>query len=196
VDSQGLISKNRKSPLAEHKKIFVRANNGQQPGPNLNEIIAYIKPTILIGLSGKKEIFTPAVLGLMAKYNPQPIIFALSNPETNSECSLSAAMQHTNQQVIFASGTAFPDYSIPPSNKIYPSNQANNMYIFPGLELGILATKLKTINDLVVYKAAKALAASLNASEKKAGYLYPDLSRLPAISRQIAATIVNLKTKS
>jgi len=160
---------------------------------NLNEIIDCIKPTILIGLSGKKGIFTPKILQLMAKYNQKPIIFALSNPETNAECSFSEAMYYTNNQVIFASGTNFPDYSIPSTKEICQNNQANNMYIFPALELGVLLSKKKLINDSVVYKAAQSLAESLTTEEKRKGYLYPDLTRIQEVSRQIALEIKTLE---
>src|SRR5204863_5439729 len=139
----------REEKLTKHKKILIRDDTRHYQ--NLNEIIDYIKPTVLIGLSGKKGIFTPKILQLMAKYNQKPIIFALSNPETNAECSFSEAMYYTNNQVIFASGTSFPDYSAPCSNEIYHNNQANNMYVFPGLELGILLSKKKTVSDFVVY---------------------------------------------
>jgi len=141
----------------------------------------------LIGLSGKRRIFTPKILQSMAKYNQKPIIFALSNPETNAECSLAEAMQYTNNQVIFASGTDFPDYSLS-SNEIRQNNQANNMYIFPGLELGVLLAKAKTITNFLVYTAAKKLAESLNEVEKKT-LLYPDLIRIKEISKQIAQQV-------
>src|SRR5205823_440724 len=140
-----------------------------------------------IGLSGKKGIFTSQILKKMAQYNQKPIIFALSNPETNAECSLSEAIQHTNNQAIFASGTDFPDYSFPFSNEIRQNNQANNMYIFPGLELGVLLKKTKIISDFMVYEAAKVLAKSLIEEEKKIGLLYPSLIRIQEVSKQIAA---------
>src|SRR5438128_12590776 len=101
----------------------------------------------------------------MAKYNQKPIIFALSNPQTKAECSFSTAMRYTNNQVIFASGTDFPDYVA--GGKVYKNNQANNMYIFPALELGVLLAKTKKITDSLVYTAAKNLAESLNEKEKK-----------------------------
>lgn len=187
VDSKGLITKDQEDKLAEHKKIFARDDNNGQQYQKLNKIIDYIKPTVLIGLSGKRRIFTPKILQSMAKYNQKPIIFALSNPETNAECSLAEAMQYTNNQVIFASGTDFPDYSLS-SNEIRQNNQANNMYIFPGLELGVLLAKAKTITNFLVYTAAKKLAESLNEVEKKT-LLYPDLIRIKEISKQIAQQV-------
>jgi len=123
----------------------------------------------------------------MAKYNQKPIIFALSNPQTKAECSFSSAMKYTDDQAIFASGTGFPDYVA--DGKIYKNNQANNMYIFPGLELGALLTKTKTITDSLVYTAAKDLAESLNEAEKKENLLYPDLTKIKIVSKRISAII-------
>ncbi len=53
----------------------------------LLDIVKKVQPTVLIGLTGKGKIFNKEVLQEMAKVNEHPIIFALSNPEENSECT-------------------------------------------------------------------------------------------------------------
>ncbi|KLL03725.1 MAG: hypothetical protein MRECE_10c043 [Mycoplasmataceae bacterium CE_OT135] len=189
VDSKGLITKDRGDKLPKHKDFFGRKDNKGKQYQKLSEIIKYVKPTVLIGLSGKKGIFTSKILQLMAKHNQKPVIFALSNPQIKAECSFTAAMKHTNDQVIFASGTDFPNYTSLSDGKVYKNNQANNMYIFPGLELGVLLAKAKTITNLMIYTAAKKLAETLNENEKKENHLYPSLTRIQAVSRQIAAVI-------
>ena len=63
------------------------------------------------------------------------------------------------------------------------------MYIFPGLELGVLPAKTKTITDSLVYTAAKGLAESLNEAEKKENLLYPDLTKIQIVSKRISAII-------
>ena len=96
-------------------------------------------------------------------------------------------MKYTDNQAIFASGTGFPDYVA--NGRAYKNNQANNMYIFPGLELGVLLVKTKTINDSLVYTAAKNLAESLNEAEKKENLLYPNLTKLQIVSKRISSII-------
>jgi len=187
IDSKGLITKDRGDKLAEHKIFFARSDNDGKQYQKLSETIDYVKPAILIGLSGKKGIFTPKILRSMAKYNQKPVIFALSNPQTKAECSFSLVMKYTDNQAIFASGTGFPDYVA--NGRTYKNNQANNMYIFPGLELGVLLVKTKTINDSLVYTAAKNLAESLSETEKKENLLYPDLTKLQIVSKRISSII-------
>lgn len=126
----------------------------------------------------------------MAKLNKQPIVFPLSNPATKAECTFEQAMQATDNRVIFASGTAFPAFTLPGNNKtIYP-DQGNNMYIFPGLGMGAALARPATITDRMIYVAAKALADSLSPQEQQEGYLYPALNRIRQVSAQVAAAVM------
>lgn len=65
----------------------------------------------------------------MAEINNRPIVFPLSNPATNAECTFEQAMKATDNKVIFASGTAFPDFKDEKTGIEYHPGQGNNMYI-------------------------------------------------------------------
>jgi malate dehydrogenase (oxaloacetate-decarboxylating)(NADP+) len=69
-----------------------------------------VKPTILMGLSTIRGIFDEAILRKMAKLNANPIIFPLSNPSSNAECTFEEAMKFTEGRAIFASGSPFQPY--------------------------------------------------------------------------------------
>ena len=75
---------------------------------NLIDIINYVKPTALLGLSTIKSAFNEPVVRLMAELNPRPIIFPLSNPVKLSECEFHEAVEWTDGKVLFASGSPFP----------------------------------------------------------------------------------------
>ena len=108
VDTKGLVTNDRGDKLAEHKVYFSRSDNGGKQYKNLAEVVDYVKPTILMGLSTIGGIFSPDLLTKMAQWNERPIIFPLSNPSANSECTFEDAVKYTNGKALFASGSPFP----------------------------------------------------------------------------------------
>ncbi|KAJ1969637.1 hypothetical protein H4R35_006085, partial [Dimargaris xerosporica] len=188
-DSKGLITLDRGDKLAQHKVFFARNDNHGHQSKNLLDTIDYVKPTALIGLCAQSGVFDKTVLNRMAALNQKPIVFPLSNPSTNAECTFEDAMVHTENRVIFASGTAFPPYTIPGTNETRVPGQGNNMYIFPGLGLGATLAKPRVITDTMIYAAARALANSLNEEEKSQNFLYPRLTRIREVSVDVAAAL-------
>ncbi|KAG1055326.1 hypothetical protein G6F43_002724 [Rhizopus delemar] len=188
VDSKGLVTKTRGDKLAEHKIYYAREDEGKEYR-ELIDIVDYVKPTILIGLSSTPGAFNKQVLNRMSQLNQQPIIFPLSNPATQAECTFEQAMIETENRVIFASGTAFPAYTIPSTNQVKYPGQGNNMYIFPGLGLGAILSRPNHITDRMIYATAKALADSLTTEEINQGWLYPSLKRIRDVSATIAIAV-------
>ncbi|KAI8852430.1 hypothetical protein BC829DRAFT_427143 [Chytridium lagenaria] len=171
MDSKGLLTTDRSDAARypEHKKIFARDDmHGTQIG-SLVEAIRKLRPTVLIGLSSQGGVFTEEVLRTMGEFNQRPIIFPLSNPIQNAECTFSDALRHTHGRVLFASGTAFPQDLHPVTRRPVVPGQGNNMYIFPGLGL-----------------SAATLAEALDESETREGLLYPRIERIREVSVIVA----------
>ncbi|KAI8064590.1 malic enzyme [Gongronella butleri] len=188
VDSKGLVTTDRGDKLAQHKVYYARDDNNGTQYKDLLAIVDYIKPTMLIGLSSIPGAFNEAVLTRLGELNEQPIVFPLSNPATQAECSFEQAMVATNNRVIFASGTAFPSFK-EQNGKVHIPGQGNNMYIFPGLGLGAVLAHTTKITDRMVYEAAKALSESLTPEEKHLGWLYPSLKRIRHVSALVATAV-------
>ena len=85
MDSDGLVESSRKN-LQEHKKPYAHEH---KPVKDLLSAVRDIKPTVLIGVSGRPAQFTREVVEAMASQNEKPVIFALSNPTANAECTAS-----------------------------------------------------------------------------------------------------------
>ncbi|CAN8095495.1 unnamed protein product [Discula destructiva] len=199
VDTKGLVTKDRGDRLAEHKKYFARADNNGHQFRTLEEVIEYVKPTALVGLTATFGVFTESIVrALKASVDAgglgrRPILFPLSNPLTKAECTFEQAINWTEGTVIFASGSPFASYTIKNgdgSATTYHPNQGNNVYVFPGIGLGAILAKASKITDEMIYTSAAALAGSLNADEIHKGLIYPRIERVREASIIVAREVM------
>ena len=152
------------------------------------DIINYVKPTALLGLSTIRNAFTQDVVKAMAALNKRPIIFPLSNPVSLSEVDYPDAVEWSDGAVIFASGSPYKPFER--DGKKYEPGQGNNMYIFPGIGLGAILSKSRHVSDAMVEQASIALSSSLDAEEQRADLVYPRLTRIRDISARIALAVI------
>ncbi|KAF8630889.1 hypothetical protein AX17_005247 [Amanita inopinata Kibby_2008] len=192
VDSKGLITANRKG-LQEHKKFFARTDYDGPALTNLTDVIEFVKPTALLGLSTVRNAFTEEVVRLMASLNARPIIFPLSNPISLCEVDYEDAIKWTGGKVIFASGSPYKPVQF--DGKVYEPGQGNNMYIFPGIGMGTIMSKAQHVTDSMVEQAAITLSSSLTADEEAASLVYPRLGRIRTLSARIAMAVVRTAQK-
>lgn len=108
---KGLITNDRGDKLAEHKLYFSRDDNEGKQFKTLGEVVEYVKPTIIMGMSTIQGIFDETILKRMAEMNDRPIIFPLSNPSSQAECTFEDAINFTDGRAVFASGSPFPNYT-------------------------------------------------------------------------------------
>ena len=186
VDSKGLVVKGR-AGLSGHKLRF--AHDQAQIGDFLTAIKT-LKPTAIIGVAAVGGAFTPEVLQTMAQMNDQPIIFALSNPTSKSECSAEDAYRHTAGRALFACGSPFDPVKL--NGKTFVPRQGNNSYIFPGVGLGAIASGSRLVTDEMFMAAAHTLANSVSEADLKQGSLYPALPRIREVSAQIGAAVASV----
>lgn len=193
VDSQGLVFDAR-GRLPEHKKYFSRRDYKGPPLTDILDIIDYVKPTALLGLSTITGAFGQDVIEAMGALNPRPIIFPLSNPVSLSECSFEDAVEHTQGRVLFASGSPFPETQY--NGKTLHPGQGNNMYIFPGLGLGAILARASSVTDTMVEASSLGLADSLTDDERAIDLLYPRIERIREISARIVKDVIRAAQKA
>lgn len=193
VDTKGLVTADRGDKLADHKVYFARTDNNGEQLKTLEEVVDYVKPTILMGLSTLGGVFTPEIIHKMADWNAHPIIFPLSNPSSQSECDYETAVTHTDGRVLFASGSPFQPFSFTNSageTKTYFPGQGNNMYVFPGIGLGTILSKAVEVTDSMIYASGEAVAEALTSEEISMGLLYPDITRIRQVSIRVARKVI------
>jgi malate dehydrogenase (oxaloacetate-decarboxylating)(NADP+) len=186
VDSKGLVVLGRES-LAEHKLRY--AHDFQQVRDLLGAVQA-LEPTVIIGVSTIAKSFNQPVVETMARVNERPIIFALSNPTSRSECTAEEAYTWSRGKAIFASGSPFPPFVY--EGKTIVPGQGNNSYIFPGVGLGVVASEAKHVTDRMFARAAKQLAQQTSEADLAMGRIYPSLARIREVSAAIGAAVAEV----
>ena len=186
VDSKGLVVQSR-TDLVEHKLPYAHDHVSVT---DFQAAVESLKPTALIGVSGMPRTFTKPVVEAMARLNRRPILFALSNPTSKSECTAEEAYTWSEGRAIFASGSPFPPVMY--KGKAFVPGQGNNAYIFPGVGLGVIASETARVTDEMFFVAAKTLADLVTEDDLGEGRIYPSLTRIRDVSAAIATAVANL----
>lgn len=155
--------------------------------PSLLDVMYCAKPTVLIGVSGQKGLFTEQVVRAMHQGCPQPIIFPLSNPSRNVEATPEQVLEWTAAQAIIATGSPFAPVIY--EQRAYPIAQCNNSYIFPGIGLGVLAVRSKRISNEMLMAASQTLAESSPAVNGSGTALLPPITQIGELSKRIAFAV-------
>jgi malate dehydrogenase (oxaloacetate-decarboxylating)(NADP+) len=186
VDSKGLVVASR-TELAEHKKPYAHEH---APVADFLGAVRALRPTAIIGVGATPGMFTREVVEEMSRLNERPIVFALSNPTSKSECTAEQAYAWSGGRALFASGSPFDPVTI--DGRHYVPRQGNNSYIFPGVGLGVVAAQADRVTDEMFMAAARTLADCVGEEDLAQGSLYPPLNRVREVSAHIGAAVAEV----
>ncbi|KAL4621844.1 hypothetical protein ACB092_06G257500 [Castanea dentata] len=192
LDKDGLVTKERKEldPSAAPFAKDPREIEGLREGAGLVEVVKKVKPHVLLGLSGVGGVFNEEVLKAMRESDSsKPAIFAMSNPTMNAECTAADAFRHAGENIVFASGSPFENVNLG-NGKVGHVNQANNMYLFPGIGLGTLLSGARFITDGMLQAAAECLASYMTDEDIQNGILYPSINSIRNITAEVGAAVL------
>jgi malate dehydrogenase (oxaloacetate-decarboxylating)(NADP+) len=185
-DSRSLVVASR-TDLTEHKRPYAHE------GPRITDFLQAVealKPTAIIGVAAVGGTFTRLVVEAMARLNQRPIVFALSNPTSKSECTAAQAYEWSGGRALFACGSPFDAVTL--NNKTYVPRQGNNSYIFPGVGLGVIASGARRVTNEMFLAAARSLARQTSKADLEQGSLYPPLARIRDVSARIAVAVAEV----
>jgi malate dehydrogenase (oxaloacetate-decarboxylating)(NADP+) len=163
----GLVEPSR-TDLSKAQAVFAHL---APPSTDFVQTIEALKPTVLIGVSTKGGAFTQRVVEAMSRLNERPIIFALSNPTNNAECSARDAYAWSNGKALYAAGVQFPDVVL--NGQTLHPGQANNVYIFPAIGLATYVARPRLLTNECFIVAAQATADQVGSSLRAKGMLFP-----------------------
>jgi malate dehydrogenase (oxaloacetate-decarboxylating)(NADP+) len=186
VDSKGLVVASR-TGLAAHKLAYA---HDHPPVPDFLSAVKALKPTAIVGVGATPGLFTREVIEEMSRLNERPIVFALSNPTSKSECTAAQAYEHSGGRALFASGSPFDPVEF--GGRRYVPRQGNNSYIFPGVGLGVVTVRATRVTDEMFMEAARTLASCVSEEDLAQGSLYPPLNRVRDVSAKIATAVAEV----
>ncbi len=190
LDSRGLVTTDRK--LEPYKKTFAKEPsalawyNGPQDG-NLLNVVKKGGITVLIGTSGQGGGFSRDVVRIMLANTPRPIILPLSNPTEKTEARPADIYQWTGGRALVATGSPFAPISF--QGREFPVRQCNNVFIFPGVGLGVLASGAREVRPSFFTAAAHAVSARVTDAAEKQGELLPPVESLAQVSLAVAQAV-------
>jgi len=182
VDVNGLVVKTR-TDLMEHHGPYAH----DFPPLGFVDAIDAIRPHVLVGATGAPGTFTRSVIERMSAINDRPVIFALSNPTSQAECTPEQAYSWSGGRAIVATGSPFEPVTY--EGRVLRPAQGNNAYVFPGIGLGAVSCRARALPDELFLAAAHTLADLVRPGDLDQGSLYPPLRDIRKISLAIAVSV-------
>ncbi len=183
VDKDGLLIQSR-TDLTPEQRVYAR---GSSEALNLEQVIAQVDATVLIGLSTVYGAFTEPIVREMARKTARPIIFPLSNPTGKSEATAQDLMRWTDGRALIATGSPFAPVEF--DGRLIPIAQCNNVYIFPAIGLAVVAAKATRITDTMLLAAARELGKHSPAISDASAPLLPRLEDIRGVAAEIAYAV-------
>jgi malate dehydrogenase (oxaloacetate-decarboxylating) len=193
VDRDGLLHAGR-TDLTPEQRVYAQPSDrvGDWPRSShgnigLADVIGQIEATILIGLSTVSGAFTEPIVREMARKVERPVIFPLSNPTARSEASPADLLDWSGGRALVATGSPYAPVQY--EGRTIPIAQCNNVFIFPAVGLGVVASGARRVTDEMILAAARTLGEQSPALSDPSGSLLPRLRDVRAVARPIAMAL-------
>jgi len=200
VDSRGLVHDGRsdlddtKGSLATPSAAAEALRLPLEERAGLASVVERLRPTALVGTTGIPGTFSESVVRSMASNCPRPIILPLSNPTALAEATPENILRWTDGSALVATGSPFAP--VVHDGRLHEIGQANNVFVFPGIGLGAIASGARRITDAMVLAAARTLAGRVTEARLAAGALFPPIADLRAVSHDVAVAVASEAIRS
>ncbi len=170
LDKEGLITTNmdglsgaQRNCARDPAEVAGWQRDSELGGIGLAEVVARVHPTILI-----------------------PVILPISNPTELAEARPVDLIKWTDGRALVATGSPFEPVEY--DGITYQIGQANNALVFPGIGLGVIASRASRVTDGMLSAAAHAVAGLTDTSARGA-CLLPPVEKLRETSVAVAVAV-------
>ncbi len=191
VDRDGLLH-DRMENLLPFQQPFAKAwseveqwDDDNDGVIELPDVIDAASPHVLVGVTGQPGIFTEAVIRKQAAGVARPIVLPLSNPTPRAEAIPADVIAWTDGNALVGTGSPFGPVEF--KGRRFPIAQVNNVHVFPGVGLGVVAVQASAVSDGMFTAAATAIGQL--AAEGQDGALLPPISESRRVARHVAHAV-------
>jgi malic enzyme len=194
VDAEGLVLDTDVSDV-EHRRglswpsaLAASLGLGGTSPRDLLAVVRALRPTALVGASGCPGLFSEAVVREMGQHVERPLIFPLSNPTSSAEATPLDLLRWTDGRALVATGSPFG--SVEWNGRTVRVGQGNNVFVFPGVGLGVLVAEAREVTDTMFAAAAETLAAQVSEADLAEGLVFPPMRDLRRVTVRVAEAVV------
>ncbi len=193
VDVQGLLLdddpklEEEQRPFAQPRAAVAGWRLASPDHIGLADVVRNARATVLIGYTAQRGMFDEGILRDLAANDPRPVVLALSNPTTKSECTPDEALRASGGGALVATGSPFPPVRL--GDREVAVSQCNNLYMFPGVGLGALVSRAPKVTDRMFIRGSKELATMMTAADLERGLLLPPMEAIREAAFRVARAV-------
>ncbi|KAL2139015.1 hypothetical protein VTI28DRAFT_5896 [Corynascus sepedonium] len=193
IDKPGLLTSEVKG-ISEAQKPYTRSEDWTGKKTDLLSVVREVKPNVLIGTSTVPRAFTEEVVREMASHVDRPIILPLSNPTKLHEAIPADLLSWTSGKALVATGSPFKPVKGPwgpdDSEVEIEVAECNNSVVFPGIGLGGVLCRAKSITDKMLVAAVHGVSELGPALENDRAPLLPGVDVVREVSVRVARKVI------
>jgi malate dehydrogenase (oxaloacetate-decarboxylating) len=172
-------------PFAQPWSTVSRMDDGGDGRVDLIDVVRAVGPHALVGVTGQPGLFTEEVVRAQAAQVERPIVLPLSNPTPRCEAIPADVLAWTDGRALIGTGSPFDP--VVTGTATTPIAQVNNVYVFPGIGLGVVAVRARRVSDEMLTAAATAIG-EIGAAE---GTLLPAITEARAVAMEVARAVAS-----
>ncbi len=123
----------------------------------------------------------------MVNNDPQPLILPLSNPTANCEATPEQVITWSKGAALVATGSPFSPVTY--EGTTHTIGQCNNVFVFPGVGLGVISSGANKVLPSFFTAAAHAVAQEIPDEALERGELLPSVADLKKVSQAVAYAV-------
>jgi len=189
ADSNGIITDKRAGEyfLKRYAKNPKRFKWLKETGPSVVEAIGRSGATVYISTSGSDGCIEEGVAKVIQANTEKPVIIPLYSPAEISEQCVRSIYDWTDGKALVASGSPLNSFEF--QGIRCNVSQGNNILVFPGVGLGVLASGAREILPQFFTAAARAVSGHVTRTDLDRGQLLPTVAELEKVSNKVALAV-------